>query len=371
MKKVLMFLLTLLFVTTVFGYEVRPGYTKGTTGTVIQPPPRAQVPYQPARDRALVLFVEDPGDPGFGPATKPDPVWYNLLTDLIGAGNFTWYGPTATIDEDGPPFDTLLNYELVIWNTYDDWFDATPALTVNDQNSIGDYIINGGKVWLIGQDLVWTGVSETWIEAFFYTDSINQDITYRDSIVVPLGLAETAPHTFVDTTDYQSNGFFCDQLIPATYGHSIVSLSDYGMDVGVAYPNTLPLYTSFWTVDGRLATPRSEWTEMVHDMLVAFWLTGVEEQTGAGLPARTGFSAGIKNPVMGTALVKYAVAKAGPVALRVFDRTGRLVTTLIDEYKAAGTYTVRWTTDGVENGIYFLRLDAAGETVQQKLVVIQ
>jgi flagellar hook assembly protein FlgD len=47
---------------------------------------------------------------------------------------------------------------------------------------------------------------------------------------------------------------------------------------------------------------------------------------------------------------------AGKVKLQVFDILGRMVNTLVNEQKAAGSNTVEWNGSHLSSGTYFLRL---------------
>ena len=62
--------------------------------------------------------------------------------------------------------------------------------------------------------------------------------------------------------------------------------------------------------------------------------------------------------------------------LRVFDVSGRLVTTLLDEHRPAGEHVARW--DGRDargataaSGLYFARLEAGGRTETRKMVLMK
>jgi hypothetical protein len=85
------------------------------------------------------------------------------------------------------------------------------------------------------------------------------------------------------------------------------------------------------------------------------------------------FSIGGAPPVPGQAprIESYA-----EVRLEVFDVRGARVATLVDDIKSPGEYTVGW--DGrsdrgnpVASGVYFYRLDAPGQVLTQKLVLIR
>ena len=57
------------------------------------------------------------------------------------------------------------------------------------------------------------------------------------------------------------------------------------------------------------------------------------------------------------------------VSLKVYDRAGRLVETLVDNSQDTGTHTVTWDARNVPNGVYFLRLEAEGQVANRKLIL--
>jgi len=75
--------------------------------------------------------------------------------------------------------------------------------------------------------------------------------------------------------------------------------------------------------------------------------------------------------------IRFDLAQSGRVALRIYDVAGRLVRTMIDKDMAAGRgYKEVWNglddqNQRVASGMYFYRLDAAGETLTKKMVVMR
>jgi hypothetical protein len=74
--------------------------------------------------------------------------------------------------------------------------------------------------------------------------------------------------------------------------------------------------------------------------------------------------------------ISYSVGEAGPVAVKIFDITGRLVKVLINEQQASGTYTLRWdgTTEAgnkVAAGVYFYRVETPKATWSDKLILVK
>ncbi|MCK4672976.1 T9SS type A sorting domain-containing protein [candidate division WOR-3 bacterium] len=334
------------------------------------------ISYRPSLRQGGVLFVEDPGHPLFGPVTKPDPVWEDVLTDIYwDTTRFGWYGPILAFDEDGPALDTMLQYELVIWNTYDYWWETVPALTENDQNNIGMYLENGGMVWLIGQDLLDSEVPMSWMSNYFHLDSADQDYdSLADSIHVH-GLAEIDSISFTTIYDYQLNHFWSDELMPDAQAHGVLEDTDSNKVIGILYPGT-DWVSVFWTVDGRPDTTHwDDWRDMVYGMLGAFGYPGIVERSSQ-LPARKLQLHITPDPCVRSTTIKYTIPVAGNVNLQVFNKTGQHIITLNDVYKHAGSYTSIWNckdTKGVNvpNGVYFVRLTCGKFCATANVVIIR
>jgi hypothetical protein len=94
-------------------------------------------------------------------------------------------------------------------------------------------------------------------------------------------------------------------------------------------------------------------------------------------------------PIMSTALdpcrpnpwnpfttIDFRLGVGGEARLRIFDVSGRLVTTLVDAELPAGAHQVRWdgrnqAGQAVVSGIYFMRLDAPGFMQVRQMAVVR
>ena len=82
------------------------------------------------------------------------------------------------------------------------------------------------------------------------------------------------------------------------------------------------------------------------------------------------------NPFGDQTAVRWVLARDARVRAEVFDVRGRRVATLLDAARPAGPGEVRWTgRDGngqaVAAGVYFVRVEAAGETRTRRLVLVR
>lgn len=67
--------------------------------------------------------------------------------------------------------------------------------------------------------------------------------------------------------------------------------------------------------------------------------------------------------------IGFSLATPGPVDLRIYDASGRLVETLLEGSLISGDRIVTW--NGAESGVYFVRLQTPGLTRVQKVVLIR
>jgi len=82
------------------------------------------------------------------------------------------------------------------------------------------------------------------------------------------------------------------------------------------------------------------------------------------------------NPFNPVTSIRFAVAADGPVRLRIYDVSGRLVRTLVDGMRRADVYTERWNgTDShgipVATGMYFYRLEAGRFVKTRKMLLLK
>ena len=82
------------------------------------------------------------------------------------------------------------------------------------------------------------------------------------------------------------------------------------------------------------------------------------------------------NPFNPSTTITYSVAMHGHVTLSIFDVSGKLVRTILNEEHVPGKYTIGW--DGLNDqghraasGTYFCRLSAGKEAVTQKILLMR
>ena len=112
-------------------------------------------------------------------------------------------------------------------------------------------------------------------------------------------------------------------------------------------------------------------------IVVPIVLTISSDATAAGeVPAALALGQNYPNPFNPKTAIGFSLSQAGDVRLEVFDAAGRSVRLLQDGAMGSGLHTVNW--DGTNEagsalgtGVYFYRLDAEGERMTRKMLLLK
>jgi YD repeat-containing protein len=97
--------------------------------------------------------------------------------------------------------------------------------------------------------------------------------------------------------------------------------------------------------------------------------SGVEESPDA--PLQFALGGATPNPGSGPKTISFSIPSRGPVTLRVFDASGRMVATLADGVYDPGRYLARFSTDRLAGGVYFYRLAFDGRALSGRMVLLR
>ncbi|MCX6136916.1 MAG: T9SS type A sorting domain-containing protein [Ignavibacteriales bacterium] len=105
-------------------------------------------------------------------------------------------------------------------------------------------------------------------------------------------------------------------------------------------------------------------------------ITGVSRITGDVAPATFELTQNYPNPFNPSTQIGFALPKASNVRVNIYDITGKLVRSLVDESMAAGKYTATW--DGmnhagqqVTSGVYIYRIEAGSFSATKKMLMLK
>jgi hypothetical protein len=89
------------------------------------------------------------------------------------------------------------------------------------------------------------------------------------------------------------------------------------------------------------------------------------------IPERYLLEQNYPNPFNPVTVIKYTIPVEGYVNIMVFDAAGREISTLVNETKNAGNYSVTWNAADFPSGIYFYRMTVNTISIEKKMVLIK
>ena len=105
--------------------------------------------------------------------------------------------------------------------------------------------------------------------------------------------------------------------------------------------------------------------------IFAYNPTGVEERLARRGKFGFHLCQNEPNPFHRSTMIQYSLATQCDVTLSVYDATGRLMETIVDQRQGPGVFRVQWIAESHADGIYFCRLQAGGFQETRKMVLVR
>lgn len=131
-------------------------------------------------------------------------------------------------------------------------------------------------------------------------------------------------------------------------GMNVLNLSNFGPDVDIAYLAVRG--------EGQLPTSADQ---------------SASQQGGAETPEVFALMQNYPNPFNPVSTISYELPEASHVKLGVYDILGRLVMTLVDEQKQAGTYSVTFNASSLTSGVYLYRISMGEFTQTRQMMLVK
>jgi hypothetical protein len=103
---------------------------------------------------------------------------------------------------------------------------------------------------------------------------------------------------------------------------------------------------------------------------------GTVDAGGRVVPSHLWLGAPHPNPVIaGSAMLRFGLPRSAQVRVTLYDTSGRSLGRLVDGHLEAGEHAIEWDgQDGdgrrVRPGVYFLRMEAGGRVLQERVTVL-
>ena len=144
---------------------------------------------------------------------------------------------------------------------------------------------------------------------------------------------------------------------------------------GLGYDSNSLYYRSFYYLEGYGWNAYNYGEFMLRAVVVT--PTGIEEIDGDGAhPVSFELLGNYPNPFNPTTEIQFLAPEAGNVRIDVYNVTGQLVKTVLNEYVAAGIKTVTWdgtNSNGaaVNSGVYFTKMTTANSVETKKMLLVK
>ena len=77
------------------------------------------------------------------------------------------------------------------------------------------------------------------------------------------------------------------------------------------------------------------------------------------------------NPFNQFSIINIKCSISSDVKIQVFDISGKLIATILNEYKTAGSYSIQFNGENLTSGIYILKLTAGKYSTNKKIVLLK
>ena len=169
-------------------------------------------------------------------------------------------------------------------------------------------------------------------------------------------------YTMANYTSVNLDTFYF-QISPSAY---VTQVEYYFAAQDIALPtalcSTLPAGGSGITPPGSTAPPTRFMFTITTSAIV---------NEGTGIPTAYNLFNNYPNPFNPTTKIKFALPGRDFVSIKVYDLSGRLISTLVNSTLQAGTYNVDFDGKNLASGIYFYKMETSAYTDVKKMILVK
>ncbi len=312
--------------------------------------------------------------------------WNFITSSLAGFSGYINFN-TITIDGAGNKWigtqGGLAKYNDTSWTIYTTQNSQIPT------NSVSSLVWYNNSLWMGSNAGLLNYDGNNWKS---YTPALGSSYTYN--LVI-----DSSGNKWSYALGGYSNIFFkfdgstwTEYIAP----DSITAMAVYGSNIwiGTGFHGLYKFDGTNWTVynTSNSGLSNNDVSSIIIDKLGNIWLTtsgdDIQEFNPNGIvtsvssysysvPANYRLFQNYPNPFNPSTIIEYSIPRAEHVTLKIYDVLGREVTTLVDENKAAGTYSVQFNSQQTTNnkqlssGIYFYRITAGSFIAVKKLMLLK
>lgn len=269
------------------------------------------------------------------------------------------------------PLGDLSGYKIC-YKTDTTEFFYTDTIDVGNVTSYSLAGLSAGSTYYIGAICYDTDGNESWFsnevtETTRYVGNLVQSskqisfgyVKIGESKNIPITLSSSGNDTLRISNIISSNSSFVSKLVTATVA------PNSSVDDTICFsPTKIGIDSASIVIFSNAASSP--------DTIFAYAegaLTSVS--TEPHIPIIYTLDQNYPNPFNPVTTISYQLPKSTYVKLSIYDITGRLIETLLNENKNAGYYSVEWNSNNVGSGIYFYRIEAGDFSEVKKCLVVK
>ena len=164
-----------------------------------------------------ILFVDD--DEGAN--------LQGYFTDALDANEYPYDVWDVSAVGYSPSTSDLSEYQVIVWNTGDEYSFETSGLTADEQASLSGYLDGGGSLFLSGQDVLYNQVSWEFQSNYLHVVAYgNDEEVYRATGVSGDPISDGMDLSLSVPSGYEAN--YADTLLPDSLAAGIFSATETG-----------------------------------------------------------------------------------------------------------------------------------------------
>jgi hypothetical protein len=137
----------------------------------------------------------------------------------------------------------------------------------------------------------------------------------------------------------------------------------------------LCFYEGFRGMDVLFALVQGNPVDLIVGIFVRNHIPGVAEESSMKRISASGLTSCSPNPSRGATIISYVTATSGYVLLEIYDKTGRLINTLVDSASESGAGVVIWKGEDnkgkrLPSGVYFVRFETQRHRETAKIILL-
>ena len=147
--------------------------------------------------------------------------------------------------------------------------------------------------------------------------------------------------------------------------HTVISSGPYTIGAGATQMVTFAMVggSTLSALQANADAAKAKWEQIR-------LLVGVDGESDE-LPTAYTLSQNYPNPFNPSTTIRFAIPQSDRVTLRVYDLLGRDVSTLVDEVRSAGEYTIQFNAAGLASGMYYYRMQSGNFSEMRKLLLLR